>query len=599
MCGIAGLLDLAGSLAPAALAESCAAMTDSLGHRGPDDGGVWLAPGGTCALGHRRLSILDLTAAGHQPMVAPSGSALAFNGEIYNFLALRSELSAAGWRFASHSDSEVLLAGLDLYGPAFVERLDGMYAFAFWDAKSRRLLLGRDRFGEKPLYLYRSGGILAFASELRAFTRLPDFDARIAPATIVSYLAFQYVPAPKAIYDACAKLEPGRLIEVDAGAKLRTLGQKSFTASARAGTTRPLGELADELEGILVRSVRDRLASDVRLGAFLSGGVDSATIVAIAAKRLNRSLRTFSIGFAGSPDSEHEQARAMARHLGTDHVEEMVDSADLGERAAFVAGELDEPNGDSSCLPTWHLCRLARSSVTVVLSGDGGDELFGGYGRYLAMLADRERMARSEWRPGAAYYDSQRVLFFPEEHLAAMLGEVPVELHTRLAALRQRLDGGSKPLLALLREADAAHYLPGAVLAKVDRMSMRHSLEVRAPLLGDEVADFAARLGEADCWDGTAGKRVLKEVARRFVPSEWIDRPKKGFGLPMRGWGETKALALARALLRPGGNRLAAWLGQNAIDRFLAAQAERPLFYQLWEVLVLEHWLRANPARPG
>lgn len=263
---------------------------------------------------------------------------------------------------------------------------------------------------------------------------------------------------------------------------------------------------------------------------------------------------------------------------------------------------LDEPNGDSSCLPTYLLSGLARQSVTVALSGDGGDELFGGYTRYFATLADQARHRAGEpgfaaWQPGAAYY-STRLLVFPDAHLVELMGAVPAALAERLTGLRQGLNRDPRPLINRLREADAHDYLPGAVLAKVDRMSMRHALEVRAPLLGREVAAFAMGLAGDDCADAQAGKAVLKTLARRYLPAGWVDRPKRGFGLPMRAWGEQTVLDTVTALLRPGESRLALWLGQGAIDRFLERQRQRPWMYQLWAVLILESWLRSHPARP-
>jgi asparagine synthase (glutamine-hydrolysing) len=602
MCGIAGIFDPRRTLSPGELTARCAALCGAMVHRGPDDHGLWAAPGGGIAFGHRRLSIIDTGTGGRQPMLAPSGGALTFNGEIYNFPELRPDLERRGWTFATRTDSEVLLAGLELDGPGFVDRLDGMYAFAHWDGRARRLLLARDRFGEKPLYLYRSGGVLAFASEMHAFAALPDFDDRVAHEAIAQYLCFWSVPAPAAFYRACAKLEPGRLVGVADDLSLRGVARKDFATSTRREATRPLDDLADELEEILVRTVRSRLVSDVPLGGFLSGGIDSSVVAAMVTRRLNRSLRTYSIGFAHTPDSEHEHARAMADHLGCEHADEIVEPAGLSGMVDLIGTELDEPSGDSSCLPTWLLSRLARRDITVALSGDGGDEMFGGYGRYFSMLADRRRFEAGEagfeaWRPGAAYY-STRMLLYPEPDLELLFGRVPDSLSATLAKLRHRLDDDPRPLLNRMREADARDYLPNTVLAKVDRMSMRHSLEVRAPLLGNAVADFAQRLGEADCWDGASGKRVLKAVARRHIPAQWLERPKMGFGLPMRSWAEGDALAVARSLLAPGSNRLASWLGQEAIDRFLAAQQARPLLYRLWALMVLETWLRSHPARP-
>jgi asparagine synthase (glutamine-hydrolysing) len=597
LCGIVGILDVSGRFGPAGLGDVCRRMRDTLVHRGPDDGGSWVSEDGRLAFGHRRLAVIDTSPLGHQPMESPAG-VLTFNGEIYNFRGLRRELEGQGRHFASQCDSEVLLAGLDRDGAGFLDRVDGMYAFAHWDRRSGRLILARDDFGEKPLYVYRRDGIVAFASELAALAVLPDFDEAVEAGTLACYLCFQYVPAPATIYRSVVKLLPGECVTVDADGSLRTLHRRRFSTGALRTARRPVEELADELEAILIDTLAERLISDVPLGTFLSGGVDSSLVTALAAKRLNRPLTTFSIGFTDHPDSEHLRAREVAHHLGTDHVDEIV-RPDIAAMGAFIGGILDEPNGDSSCLPTWLLCRLARRRVTVALSGDGGDELFGGYGRYFATLEEARRgLDGTGFRPGRAYYSS-RLLVMPDAALTAMLGAVPPLLAERLAALRRRLDGDPRPLGNLLREADAADYLPGAVLAKVDRMSMQHSLEVRAPLLGRRVAAFAAGLAEEECFRNGSGKAVLKAVARRYLPAAWVDGRKLGFGLPMKGWAEAEVLAATEALLKPGECRLDAWLGRQALDTFLAFQREHRYIYQLWGVLILESWLRTHPARPA
>ena len=600
MCGIAGLLDIGGHIPPEEMGRLCVAMRDTMVHRGPDSAGVWAAPEGGIALGHRRLSIIDTSAAGHQPMDGGHGI-LVFNGEIYNFQELRRELEAAGERFASHCDTEVLLAGLRRHGEAFINRLDGMYAFAYWDTARRSLLLARDPFGEKPLYLYRTPKLIAFASELTAFETLPDFHDVIERDTLAAYCCLQYIPAPRAIYRATSKLASGAAIRIDSAGRQTEVHRFAFRTSMETSSPKPLGQWAEELDEILVETIRTRLMSDVPLGAFLSGGVDSSTVVAMAAKRLNRSLDTFSIGFAGAADSEHEEARAVAHLLGTHHADEICDP-DIADAAVEIGSLLDEPNGDSSCMPTLMLSRLARRTVTVALSGDGGDEMFGGYGRYFATLRDEARFQAGElpypqWRPDLAYYSS-RIFCCTEPDVAKLFGQVPPGLGSLLNGLRQELLDAPPPLGNRLRELDARDYLPGAVLAKVDRMSMRQSLEVRAPLLGLRVAEFAARLPADACFGGGQGKLVLKEVAKRYLPEDWLARPKKGFGIPMRGWGDRHLLDRARALLRPGENRLAAWLGQANIDAFLAEQDRDPMTYRIWAVVVLESWLRRHPGRP-
>lgn len=593
MCGIAGIVDWGQSRPNQVKRDAVDSMTRRMAFRGPDDSGLWQSPDGACTLGHRRLSILDLSPLGHQPMIAPGGQVLTFNGEIYNYRRLRPALEDRGWRFSSTSDTEVLLAGLVLEGPDFIQRLDGMYAFALWDPAARTLLAARDPFGEKPFYLCRQGQMLGFASELDCLSHLPGFDDRVAADTLALYLGLQYFPGDRTLYQSCRKLLPGQVTLFSAAGE-RVLHQESFVTADAATAQRSVDDLADELEDILIRAVDDRLVADVPIGAFLSGGVDSSTIVAIATKRLNRSIRTYSIGFDGAEDSEHLEARAVAHHLGTDHIDEIIAPSFMGEQAAAIGAMLDEPNGDSSCMPTWYLSRLARRDITVSLSGDGGDELFGGYGRYFATLAEQDQ-GGADWSAGAAYFHSWRIMLFPDRPMKALLGRIPPLVEDWINAAKGQLDAPAKPLMNRLRQLDAATYMPGAVLAKVDRMSMRHSLEVRAPLLGREVAAFAAKLAADSCGDANGGKKVLKAVAKRFLPADWIDRPKRGFGLPMRGWAEEGAVDDCQALFAKD-SRVAQWLGQDALDRFLAAQAKQPMMYQIWEMMVLEHWLRTHPA---
>ena len=602
MCGIAGIINLSDRFAANELADLARRMSNAMDYRGPDDWGVWVDPEGHCALSHRRLSVIDLSAAGHQPMPSADGrTVLSFNGEIYNYRRLRKGLEARGVRFDSQSDTEVLLAGLTVDGPDFLSEIDGMYAFGLWNARERSLLLGRDNFGEKPLYYTQTADYFAFASELHALAMLPGFDAGIDRWRISHYLSFQYVPAPLTIYRGAKKLLPGHWLKFDRNGATECGRHFQFRTSSQAVRHRSLDDLADELEEILVDGLRDRLISDVPLGAMLSGGVDSSTVVALIRRRLGVPLKTFSMGFAGTPDSEHFAAAEMARHLGTEHYDEIVspDIVALGRRMGDL---MDEPNADSSCLPTLLLSQLVRKHVTVSLSGDGGDEMFGGYGRYLEVLSDAAEKAGGKptmgaWRPGKAYY-SARILVFPDHELDPLMGGIPETTATLLAKLRGGITDDPRPLGNVLRESDADNYLPGAVLAKVDRMSMQASLEVRAPLLGRAVADFAAGLAEADCFEPGRGKRVLKQLAARYIPAEWINRPKMGFGMPVRDWGVRELIGPARAdLLSPGG-RVAEWLDRGAIEAFFDRQAVKPNLYQLWSLFLLEHWLRRHPATP-
>jgi len=597
MCGIAGIIDKTGNRSPQELGGLAQRMADAMPYRGPDDSGVWTDPVGSCALAHRRLSVIDTSAGGHQPLLSADGRhVISYNGEFYGYRSLKAELEAEGMRFASHSDTEVLLAGLARRGSALLARLDAMFAFGLWDREARRLTLARDLFGEKPLYYVDRPDLFAFASELHGLAILPGFDAAITREAVANYLCWQYVSAPDTIYRSARKLPPGSILSLGPDGNPEITRYFSFEASGPAQSTRSLDDLAEELEALLAATIERRLISDVPLGAFLSGGVDSTVVAALVTKKLGRRLETFSIGFEGHADSEHHQARATAQHLGTEHFEQVLapDTMELGRHIGRV---LDEPNGDTSCLPTWLLSKFARERVTVALSGDGGDEMFGGYNRYFDTLAEAASPPPG-WSAGQAYL-SDRILLGPDAVLAQLFGAVPPGLARDLAAERSFLDRPGTPLLHRMRELDVRHYMPGAVLPKVDRMSMQHALEVRAPLLGIEVAQFAARLAAEDCWTPGSGKRVLKRVAERYVPRDWLDRPKRGFGLPMDGWGKDTLLPAATALLLAPEGRVQHWIARPALERFLAEQATRFSPYRVWALFVLETWLSHHPAEPA
>jgi asparagine synthase (glutamine-hydrolysing) len=603
MCGIAGIIDKRGKLGAVRLAQLAKEAADRMRHRGPDDGGVWVSPDGRCALSHRRLSIIDVSSAGHQPMVSKTGrSVIVFNGEAYNFLELKRELEAQGAVFRSSSDTEVLLEMLEREGQQALVRLDAMFVLGHYDTDRQELLLARDIFGEKPLYYVDHENYFAFASELHSLANLPGFDARIDRSAIASYLCFQYVPTPQTIYRSARKLPPASYLTVGPSGDVTIQPYYSFETSAAQHSARSLDDLADELEAILLTSLRRRLISDVPLGAFLSGGVDSSTVAALVTKRLGIPLQTFSIGFANHPDSEHLQAAEIARMLGTDHRDRVL-TADAIELGHHIGTVLDEPNADSSCLPTFLLSGFAREHVTVALSGDGGDEMFGGYGRYFVTVDEWERKRKGSrllpwWRAGAVYW-STRILVYPDDELEAAIGEIPVELAERLAKMRRAVDEDRRPLLNVLREADALNYMPGAVLAKVDRMSMQHSLEVRAPLLGIEVADFAKQLAADDCYRQGSGKLVLKRVASRYLPESWMNRPKRGFGLPMDLWSVDKLLPITRSLVLGNDARLPAWLDRGLLSRYLDRMERDFNAYRVWSLFILEHWLRGHPAVPA
>lgn len=586
MCGIAGFYNAPGAYDRGALLR----MLGTMPHRGPDDEGVWADPQGRCLLGHRRLSIIDTSAAGRQPMAGTDGRwVISFNGELYNFLELRPRLEAAGVRFGGRTDTEVLIAALAQWGTGALPQLDGMFALAAFDTQSGELLLARDPFGEKPLYYCElPGGGLAFASELQALETLPGFDGEASLDAIAELLLFQYIGAPRTIYRSVKKLPPGHWLRLRPGSAPESGRYFAFDAAAEPYDARPLQDLADEAEALLVQSLRRRMIADVPLGAFLSGGVDSSTVCALVRHKLKLPLSTFTIGFRGAEDSEHEAARQFATHLGTEHHEQILEPS-AGDFLLNIGAVLDEPNGDTSCLPTFLLSQFARRHVTVAVSGDGGDELFCGYDRYFATLADDSV---------DAYY-AGRILISRDAQVAALLGGMPAGTQALLDRLRGEVRSGKGPLHARLRNTDVANYLPGAVLPKVDRMSMRHSLEVRTPFLNMDLARFAARLPAQQLAQGNRGKVVLREIARRYLPAALVEAPKRGFGLPTTLWGKEEQLRVADILLQGPESRLRAAFGDGPLDQLLAAQRSMSGYepYRLWAVAMLESWCRHHPVK--
>lgn len=598
MCGITGLFNPTYISMREAQAIVCA-MNGSLIHRGPDSGDAWFDDRHRCFLGHRRLSIIDPSDAGRQPMESASGRwVLTFNGEIYNFQELRPIIEARGLAFQGRTDTEVLLNAIALWGVDALPKLDGMFAFAAFNKESGELILARDPFGEKPLYYMElQGGGLAFASELQALQHVPGFDPEISLDAMAEVLMFQYIGAPRTIYSKVKKLPPGCWLSARPGEPSKIGRYFEFQPGLGGFDERPIAELADELEDILARSLRRRLISDVPLGAFLSGGVDSSTVCALVRRKLGLPLKTFSIGFDKAVESEHEVARQFARHLGTEHFDQIL-APDTSNFLVGMGRILDEPNADSSCMPTYLLSEFARQHVTVALSGDGGDEMFAGYGRYFSTLDDSS--ARSAgWSPGDAYY-SDRILVSTEKYIEELFGAVPEGLASHLRRLRDEINGGSvSSLFCRLRKSDVENYMPGAVLPKVDRMSMQHSLEVRTPFLSVELARFAERLPLSVLYRRGKGKLVLRELAYRYLPKELIDLPKQGFGVPMSRWGKEELLGVAKKLLGADESRLRSMLGTAAIARFMERQRSLGGFstYQVWAIAMLESWVRHHPAK--
>ena len=642
MCGLAGFFDIARGNDEAEMEAICGAMADSLQARGPDDRGIWCDPAAGIALGFRRLSIIDLSPLGHQPMVSASGRyVLTYNGEVYNFQDLRAELEAAGVAFRGQSDSEVILEGFARWGlEATVRRMIGMFALALWDREARELHLVRDRLGIKPLYWGRQGDLFLFGSELKAFCRHPRFTAEIDRDSLASYLRFAYVPTPHAIYRGVRKLRPGTILTLAADREPSERTYWSMAEVVGRGRAEPLDigdrEALDRLDALLGDAVGRRMVADVPLGAFLSGGIDSSSVVAAMQAQSNRPVRSFSIGFHEADFDEAIHAKAVARHLGTDHTELYVEP----EHARAVIPKLpqiyDEPFADSSQIPTFLVSELARRHVTVSLSGDGGDELFAGYNRYI--LASRI-WSRIGWAPTAlrcGFAWSLRLLspeawtrlfsvvpgrLLPAQagdkihKLSQVLGAGPDDLYRRLVSqwdLPDRLvpgaqehkgvlfNGHAESLLSdqlgRMQYLDSITYLPDDILTKVDRASMAVSLEARVPLLDHRVVEFAWRLPERFKMRDGQSKWLLRQLLYRYVPQKLIERPKMGFGVPIDAWLRGPLRDWAEALLDEKRLREEGFLNPQPIRQRWEEHRSgaRNWHYPLWTVLMFQAWREDN-----
>ncbi len=629
MCGLAGLFDASLSCGEDALRETAQRMGRTLVHRGPDDDGVWVDAAGGVALAHRRLAVIDLSPGGHQPMVSASGRyVLVYNGEIYNHLELRRDLEAAGHRFRSHSDTETLVEAIDAWGcETALRRANGMLALAVWDVAQRRLTLARDRMGIKPLYYGRLGGGLAFASELKALRAAPAFQAEVDRDALALFVQHSYVPAPYSIYRHVYKLPPGSWLSFTAGDDPAAVTPRAYwdlKEVAERGAAEPFGgsarDAVDQLQRLLAEAVRLRLMADVPLGAFLSGGVDSSTIVALMQQQLDRPARTFTIGFEEPQYNEADYARRVAEHLGTDHVSLQVTPRQARQVIPQLPALYDEPLADVSQIPTFLVSQLARQHVTVSLSGDGGDELFGGYDRYA--LAGRI-WKRIGWLPlplrraAAAVLPAVRGLAGPWARKVQTLAELlPLadgrqlyaRLHTHWKNPAQLVPGGRLPqtpfydgrqwagrgnLLEEMMYIDSVTYLPDDILAKVDRASMAVALEARVPLLDHHVVEFVWTLPAELKVRGGTTKWLLRQLLDRHLPRDLIERPKVGFGVPIDSWLRGPLRDWAEDLLDEA--RLS---GEQFFDprpireKWQQHQSGRQDWhYYLWDVLMFQAWL--------
>ncbi|HVE69177.1 MAG TPA: asparagine synthase (glutamine-hydrolyzing) [Solirubrobacteraceae bacterium] len=615
MCGICGLASLDG--ASPVEPELLEAMSSALVHRGPDSQGALLD--GPVGLAMRRLSIIDLEG-GDQPIASEDGTVhVVCNGEIYNYRELRDELRGRGHRFATASDCEVIVHLYEEEGPGCVERLRGMFALALWDARERRLVLARDRFGIKPLYWRAARGTLAFGSELKALLRDPGFDRTLDPDALEAFLAFNSIPAPLTIYREARKLPAGHRLVWQGGEPVVERYARPRPVDAERVRREPAAALAAELRERLRDSVRAHLVADVPVGVLLSGGVDSSALAALAAQEGSGRLRTFSIGFEERSFDELERARLVAERYDTEHRELVLrpDAADLLPR---LVEAFDEPFADSSALPTYLVCELAARDVKVVLSGEGGDELFGGYYTYVAdLLAPRLGRAAAAAAPLVERLpvSSRRVsLEYRAKRFVRGAALPPLERHhawkeifsgDQRAALLARPDRGADPLeayraryaetvgaepLARLQDVDTTVYLVDDLLVKTDRASMAHSLEARVPFLDPVVADLALALPTRHKVRGLAKKVLLRRAVAPLVPRSIVHGRKRGFSIPAAAWLRGELAPLAREVLAPDAVAAQGCFRPEAVtavlDRHLAGQED--LSRQLWGLLTFGLW---------
>jgi asparagine synthase (glutamine-hydrolysing) len=648
MCGIAGFCEPRRSAGRTEMERVAFRMAAALHHRGPDDHGTWADVGAGLALGHRRLAILDLSRDGHQPMHSADGRrVLVFNGEIYNFTELRHDLNGLGHSFRGHSDTEVLLAAFCEWGiVATLRRCIGMFAFAIWDRHMRTLYLGRDRAGEKPLYYGWSGDVFMFGSELKALQAHPKWQGRIDRGAVALLTRFGYVPAPYCIYENICKLRPGCFLsltenELQDRAMPQPKPYWSLKTVAETGITRPFNgtevEATEQLGSLLLDSVRQQMVADVPLGAFLSGGIDSSLVVAMMQAQSHRPVKTFSIGFHQTVFDEAPFAKAVAGHLGTEHTELYVQPGELLQVISRLPTIYDEPFADSSQIPTVILCELARSRVTVSLSGDAGDELFGGYEDYrkaqrLWPIIEslpwtlRRRIARGVeslatsglnlgiW-PGAARHFLGRlanlsaVLRMPSDRALYRLLMSPNRFPLAWLELQKEPSTGFDDesaweflpgLLERMMHLDFVSYLPDDILVKVDRAAMSVSLETRIPLLDHRVIEYAWSLPRSFKQRHGRGKWLLRQLLHQYVPPSLVKREKKGFGVPISEWLRGPLRPWAEELLSGTRVRQEGFFVEKTVSRRWTehVRGKRDWGMALWHVLMFQAWLgQQRPVR--
>jgi asparagine synthase (glutamine-hydrolysing) len=618
MCGIAGVLRTDGQVVDGTLV---AAMTSVLAHRGPDGQGVHVK--GPVGLGHRRLAIIDL-ATGDQPMFSADGRiGVVFNGEIYNFRELRRELQARGCVFRTSSDTEALLRAYEVFGVDCLRHLRGMFAFALWDEGRRRLFLARDRAGIKPMVWSWDGRRLLFASELKGLLQDPSVPRELDWEAFGDYLTFHYVPSPRTIFRAIRKLPPASYLVLDLD-KREPEVHRYWDLRFQPDERRTEADWAAELRVRLQDAVQSHLVADVPIGAFLSGGLDSSTVVAMMARGGASPVRTFSIGFGESDYDELKWARLVARRYGTDHYEYVVKPEAL-DILPQLAWQFDEPFADSSALPTYYVAKITREHVTVALSGDGGDENFAGYRRYARAQGLHEQLDVMPGRLARSLFRVAGRLLPPGargQRFAELRGEAPVDRYFRMmtshrsrsigrlvtADVRTRLGedhrlvafrelaaaGGAPDYVSTLQYLDVHTYLPEDILTKVDRTSMLVSLEARVPLLDHLLMEFVATMPTRFKLRDGLGKRILRQVIEPDLPRELLTRGKMGFGVPLESWFRGELQGYSREVLLGTRSRQRGWLDPAAVGRLLEEHGtgSRDHSSQIWALLCLEEWAR-------
>jgi asparagine synthase (glutamine-hydrolysing) len=623
MCGICGEVS-----AGAVTEPSLVAMAGSLQHRGPDHGASYVAPGAVAGLGFRRLSIIDLRSAANQPLANEDGSVhLVFNGEIYNFQELRRGLVSRGHAFRSNTDSEVIVHLYEELGDRAIDELEGMFAVALWDAKARKLLLARDRAGKKPLFVWEAPGRVVFGSEIKAIAAHPNVTLEIDEGAVPYYFLYGYVPHPRTFYRGVSHVEPGTVVTFnDHGERTdRRYWQLTFPPQRDASRGYHHRDAVGRVRDLVTAAVQRRLISDVPLGAFLSGGIDSAIVVGVMSRLASAPVRTFSIGFEGDPAfDESAAARATALHFGTDHTEFRVRSSAVDLLDTLVYHH-DGPFADSSAIPTYLVAKLTRQHVTVALTGDGGDEVFAGYLRFAAALAaertprwaalaapvlrvlPQSKNERSGVARAARFLRHMRLPL--EDRLTAFAGvffddldrlrdpavaTAPIDRRRHLA----NLPAGGISALSRLLSANFHSYLHDDLLVKTDRMTMANSLEARSPFLDRELVEYVAGLPDEDKLSGTTTKVILREAFADLLPAAVMRAPKKGFGVPLDAWFRGELRDLCRDTLLAPTAKLRSFVSQPYVRQLIEDhEAGRANYgHRLWTVLTFERWLQLLPS---